>query len=124
MFEHVHFKHRVVEARWDDFIGRWRLKIENSDFNIIEDECEVLINACGSLKYVIYVEIVHVVETNPELFLSTWKWPNIEGIDTYKGFLVHSAAWDPSYSFKGKTVGIIGSGSSAIQIVAVIQKGG
>jgi hypothetical protein len=37
--------------------------------------------------------------------------------------LVHSAAWDPDYSFKEKTVAIIGSGSSAIQMVPIIQKG-
>ncbi|RFU82007.1 fad nadp-binding domain-containing [Trichoderma arundinaceum] len=102
VFEHVHFKHRVIEARWNGSIGRWQLKIENSDSKIIEDECEVLINAGG--------------------FLNKWKWPDIKGIDTYKGFLVHSAAWDPNYSFKGKTVAVIGSGSSAIQIVPIIQK--
>lgn len=54
---------------------------------------------------------------------SNWKWPDIDYIDKYQGFLVHSAKWDDSFSFEGKRVGVIGSGSSAIQIVPVIQKG-
>ncbi|KAL7943775.1 hypothetical protein V8C42DRAFT_100833 [Trichoderma barbatum] len=102
VYEHVRFNHRVTEARWDGSVGRWKLKIENTSSNIIEDDCEVLINIGG--------------------MLNQWKWPSIEGIDTYKGHLVHSAAWDDTYSFKGKTVGVIGSGSSAIQIVPQIQK--
>ncbi|KAM0251715.1 hypothetical protein ACHAQJ_008036 [Trichoderma viride] len=102
VFEHVHFNHRVVEAKWNSSLGQWHLKIVNSNAKIIEDKCEVLINASGPLN--------------------NWKWPDIEGIDTYKGFLVHSAAWDPDYSFKEKTVAIIGAGSSAIQMVPIIQK--
>ncbi|KAL7931665.1 hypothetical protein V8C35DRAFT_329341 [Trichoderma chlorosporum] len=102
VYEYVQFNHRVIEARWDDSVGQWKLKIEKGGSNIIEDECEVLINVCG--------------------MLNQWKWPSIEGINTYKGHLVHSAVWDSSYSFKGKTVGVIGTGSSAIQIVPKLQK--
>lgn len=35
--------------------------------------------------------------------------------------MAHSAKWDDSYSYEGKTVCVIGSGSSAIQIVPQIQ---
>ncbi|KAM6479934.1 FAD/NAD(P)-binding domain-containing protein [Trichoderma sp. SZMC 28011] len=103
VFDHVHLNHRVIEAKWNGLKGQWSLQIEDvTNSTILSDECDVLINAGG--------------------FLNKWKWPNIDGIDTYKGFLVHSAAWNPDYSFEGKTVGIIGSGSSAIQIVPNIQK--
>lgn len=47
----------MIEARWDDYVGQWKLKIEKEGSSIIEDECEVLINVCGMLKYV----------TNPDL---------------------------------------------------------
>lgn len=46
----------------------------------------------------------------------------IEGIKEYQGHLVHSARWDDEYDVDGKTVGIIGCGSAAIQIVPIIQK--
>ncbi len=47
--------------------------------------------------------------------------PKIPGLDNFKGKLIHSAQWDEKYPFEDKTVGIIGSGSSAIQIIPQIQ---
>lgn len=54
---------------------------------------------------------------------SSWKWPDIPGLDSFQGKLLHSARWDETYDFQGKTVGIIGSGSSAIQIIPQLQPG-
>jgi cation diffusion facilitator CzcD-associated flavoprotein CzcO len=54
---------------------------------------------------------------------SKWKWPEIRGLDTYKGHKVHSARWDDSFDFTGKKVAVIGNGSSAIQIVPVLRRG-
>ena len=48
---------------------------------------------------------------------SNWKYPDIDGIFSFKGKLLHSAAWDENYNFEGKKVAVIGIGSSAIQIV-------
>lgn len=53
---------------------------------------------------------------------SNWKWPNIEGIETFKGKLLHSARWDQEYDFTGKRVASIGIGSSGIQIVPQLAK--
>ena len=38
------------------------------------------------------------------------KYPDIEGLDEFKGKMMHSARWDWSYDLKGKKVGIIGNG--------------
>jgi cation diffusion facilitator CzcD-associated flavoprotein CzcO len=46
--------------------------------------------------------------------------PDIKGLDTFKGKMFHSAKWDNSYNLKGKTVAVIGTGASAIQIVPAI----
>lgn len=35
---------------------------------------------------------------------------------------MHSAAWDQDYDFKNKNIGVIGGGSSSIQIVPELQK--
>lgn len=35
----------------------------------------------------------------------------------FKGHKVHSAEWDHSYDYSGKRIGIIGNGSSGIQIL-------
>lgn len=57
--------------------------------------------------------------------LNAWKWPNIERLHSFKGTLLHSANYDNSVdnsaSLVGKTVAVIGSGSSGIQIIPAIQ---
>jgi hypothetical protein len=54
---------------------------------------------------------------------SAWKYPDIEGITSFKGKLLHSASWDESYDFQNKKVAVIGIGSSGIQIVPKIAPG-
>jgi len=54
--------------------------------------------------------------------LNTWKWPEIEGLSDFKGHIMHSAKWDHHVDFKGKTVGVIGTGSTSVQIVPELQK--
>lgn len=53
------------------------------------------------------------------------KWPDIRGLDTYRGHRIHSARWDHDYDFTGKRVGVIGTGASAVQIVPeLVEKAG
>jgi len=49
-------------------------------------------------------------------------FPDIRGIDTYRGHKIHSAQWDHDYDFTGKRIGVIGTGASAIQIVPELVK--
>lgn len=48
---------------------------------------------------------------------STWKWPEIQGLQDFKGHKVHSAAWDHTFDYSNKRIGVIGNGSSGIQIL-------
>lgn len=52
---------------------------------------------------------------------SKWKWPAIKGREAFEGKMLHSANWDNSVDLRGKKVAVIGSGSSAVQIVPNIQ---
>ena len=48
---------------------------------------------------------------------SAWKWPDIAGLHSFKGKLLHSAKWDHSVVFDAtKTVAVIGNGSSASEL--------
>jgi cyclohexanone monooxygenase len=47
-------------------------------------------------------------------------FPKIEGLDSFAGDCFHSARWDHSVSIESKRVGIIGTGSTAAQIVGDI----
>jgi cation diffusion facilitator CzcD-associated flavoprotein CzcO len=101
--KYVKLRHQIEEARWDDDRGIWRFKIRNLKTNdIIVDEAEFFVNAGG--------------------VLNNYKWPEITGLQSFKGKLMHSAAYEEGYDLKGKRVAVIGAGSSGVQCVAKIQK--
>lgn len=64
-------------------------------------ESEILVNAGG--------------------ILNNYQMPDIKGLETFKGKLLHTAAWDSSVDFQGKKVAMIGSGASAVQVLPQIQ---
>ena len=100
------FRHKCTEARWNETTSKWHVKfdiLDSSDTTIssIEDIADVFITGSGALN--------------------SWKYPDIPGIDTFKGKLMHSAAYDSSHSIKDQNIAVIGAGSSGIQIVPTIQ---
>jgi cation diffusion facilitator CzcD-associated flavoprotein CzcO len=99
--KYVQFQRKVESATWDGESGHWKLQILGPDGARFEDWCDILINASG--------------------VLNSWKYPNIPGLDIFKGKLMHSAKWDNTYDLTGKTVAIIGGGSSAVQIIPSLQ---
>ncbi|EMC94774.1 hypothetical protein BAUCODRAFT_560547 [Baudoinia panamericana UAMH 10762] len=88
--------HRVEGAAFDAERGKWDLRVGTKDGSI-DDSCDILVSATG--------------------FLSKWRWPDITGLHDFKGHLCHSAVWDKAFDWTGKRIGVIGNGSSAIQIV-------
>lgn len=46
--------------------------------------------------------------------------PQIPGLERFKGATMHSARWDHRVATQGKRVGIIGTGSTAVQIVSAL----
>jgi cation diffusion facilitator CzcD-associated flavoprotein CzcO len=61
------------------------------------------------------------VSLMPLILSSAWRWPDIEGLESFKGPRLHSANWDDSVGFDNKRIGLIGNGSSAIQILPELQ---
>jgi cyclohexanone monooxygenase len=55
--------------------------------------------------------------------LSTAREPEIPGLDTFKGAVYHTGRWpDGEIDFAGKRVGVVGAGSSGIQVAPMIAK--
>ncbi len=52
--------------------------------------------------------------------LANPKIPDIKGAESFQGAKFHTAQWDHNVSYKGKNVGVIGSGCSAAQVVPAI----
>ncbi|KAM5344687.1 hypothetical protein ACJ41O_010549 [Fusarium nematophilum] len=98
--ERVQFNTKVVSSIWDDGAGKWKIQVERNG-TIVKDEADVLINGSG--------------------ILNKWRWPDIKGLDSFRGDKMHSARWDASADWTGKRVAIIGNGSSAIQILPKLQ---
>jgi cation diffusion facilitator CzcD-associated flavoprotein CzcO len=76
--------------------GRWRIEIDDGS----QDEADFIIAATGVLHH-------------PSI-------PDFPGRDSFEGPAFHSARWDPNVSLADKRVGIIGTGSSAIQMVSAL----
>lgn len=86
----------VTEARYDEDRSVWRLTTATGDTL----EAEVLVAACGQL--------------------SRPARPDITGLQTFHGPVLHSARWDPDVDLRGRRVGVVGTGASAVQIVPAI----
>ncbi|KAJ3792682.1 cyclohexanone monooxygenase [Lentinula aff. detonsa] len=44
----------------------------------------------------------------------------MDGLDTFKGQVYHTARWPEKYDIKGKKVGVIGNGASGVQVIQEI----
>jgi cation diffusion facilitator CzcD-associated flavoprotein CzcO len=104
----IKLRHTVTETRWLPEENQWALKVQTPDGSIIEDKADFVYYATGLLS-------------NPI-------WPKIPGRENYKGILHHSGQWDAAkeeadgMDWSDKRVAVIGTGSSAIQIVPEMQK--
>ncbi|KAL4816188.1 hypothetical protein BDW67DRAFT_185013 [Aspergillus spinulosporus] len=95
---HISLNSRVEHALWDQERGIWRVDIANHG----TIETQILINAGGILN-------------NPQI-------PSIPGLDTFRGPILHTAAWDHTVDIAGKRAAIIGAGASAVQLLPEMQK--
>ncbi|KAI0540080.1 flavin-binding monooxygenase [Xylaria digitata] len=99
----IKLSHEIISCTWDNEVKRWVLAVRRADTGeIFQDDADVLIGARGSLS-------------NPS-------WPDIPGLKDFTGEIMHSAVWNNDYNFEDKRIGIIGNGSSAIQIVPSLQR--
>ena len=93
----------VTELRWDEAQLRWVIRTNRGD----QMRAHYVVMANGPLH-------------RPKL-------PGIKGIETFKGHTFHTSRWDYEYTggdsngglskLKGKRIGIIGTGATAVQCV-------
>jgi len=93
---HLKLNTEIVETRFNEDDNLWYLKDNEGN----EYSANILVSGVGGLHQI--------------------KWPNIPGRDKFKGINFHTARWEHEHSLKGKTVGIIGNGCSAVQVIPTI----
>jgi cation diffusion facilitator CzcD-associated flavoprotein CzcO len=105
LHKHLRLGHQVTSARFDEATGRWHIT------------CEV--TAASGQSTAVYSAQFFVCSTGP---LSQGHTPAIPGLQSFAGTLMHSARWDTSVPLAGKRVGVIGTGSSAAQLVPQLAR--
>ncbi|HEY3669665.1 MAG TPA: NAD(P)/FAD-dependent oxidoreductase [Acidimicrobiia bacterium] len=95
---HVSLGTRVIRAWWDEAASTWHI-------NTADDrhlEVGVLVSALGMFN-------------EPA-------WPDITGLDTFTGAVVHSARWPDDVDLIGRRVAVVGSAASAVQLIPEVAK--
>jgi cation diffusion facilitator CzcD-associated flavoprotein CzcO len=95
--EHIRFGTGVTGAFFDERSGLWAVQTSRGSTLT----ARVLVSGSG-----------HAL-TQPV-------YPDVPGRDRFRGATMHSSRWDHTGSLAGKTVAVVGTGASAIQIVPSI----
>lgn len=92
----IEFNTGVTGARFDEQRNLWHVQLDSGK----TVTARYLITALG--------------------LLSATNVPNIKGIESFKGEQYHTGAWPEGIDFKGKRVGVIGTGSTGIQVITAL----
>ena len=92
----IRFNTKVLAVEFDDERALWRVQTDPGG----ELTARFLLNASGVL-------------TVPKL-------PDIDGVDSFGGAIMHTARWDHDQDLTGKRVAVIGTGASAVQLIPEI----
>jgi cation diffusion facilitator CzcD-associated flavoprotein CzcO len=93
---HIEYGKDVEHTKFDG--ARWTVTCRDGS----SYEADVVIAAAGRLR-------------DPKL-------PAIAGTESFAGPSFHTARWDTNVSVKGKRIGLIGAGSSGVQVLAAIAR--
>ncbi|MBM6595545.1 flavin-containing monooxygenase [Microvirga pudoricolor] len=94
---HICFNTNVLRANWDDAVSAWVVQTETGSYR-----ARSLVSAAGHL--------------------SDPAFPDIDGLHSFAGKVIHSARWDHSFQPEGQRIAVIGTGASAVQIVPELAK--
>ena len=93
---HIRFATRLASADFDATTGLWQFATDRAE------RLQARFFACS---------------TGP---LSQPRWPDIPGLESFQGTRLHSARWDHGVPLQGRRVAVIGTGSTASQLVPPI----
>lgn len=93
LLPHCRFRTELESATFDEQAGLWHLRTTEGE----QVAAEVLVSGVGQLNRPYY--------------------PNLPGLEGFRGKTFHSARWDHGYDLAGKRVAVIGNGASALQFI-------
>jgi monooxygenase len=100
----IRFNHRVEKASWSSDAARWTLEVRTASGEIVRMTCSFLLMCSGYYDY------------------DKGYTPEFEGIDRFRGRVVHPQKWTDDVEYAGKRVVVIGSGATAVTLVPELAK--
>jgi cation diffusion facilitator CzcD-associated flavoprotein CzcO len=91
---HIRFGQEAASAEFDG--AAWRVRTKGGEVY----EADIVVGAAGRLHH-------------PKL-------PDIPGAESFAGLAFHSARWDDKARLDGRRLGVIGTGSTAVQLVSAV----
>jgi len=103
LLPHLHLRTRVTSLRWDAEAQRWIVQARQRNGEEVSWTARVVVNATGGL--------------------SRPKEPDLPGLRSFQGPIMHTARWQGEVALADRRIGVVGSGASAIQVVPqLVQK--
>ena len=100
----IRFNHRVKHAAWSSRTSQWTVEAERSGAETARITCRFIYVCTGYYNY----------ESG---YLPQWN-----GMEQYKGTLVHPQKWPQDLNYDGKRVVVIGSGATAVTLVPAMAE--
>ena len=95
MWPHIQLNTEIVSADFQEGNGLWLVKTRAGE----EFTCKYFVSAMGMIS-------------EPVI-------PKFKGMENFKGACFHSARWPEGLDYEGKRIGIIGAGSTTVQMLPV-----
>jgi monooxygenase len=101
----IRFGHRVVRAEWSSGDARWTVDAERTDTGeAVTLTCDFLFACTGYYRY------------------DEGYTPEFEGMDEFKGRIVHPQHWPEDLDYDGQRVVVIGSGATAVTLLPAMAE--
>jgi monooxygenase len=101
----IRFGHHVKRASWSSQDAQWTVESVRADTNeLVRLRCNFLFMCSGYYDY------------------AEGYTPEFEGIECFKGAIVHPQKWTPDVDYANKRVVVIGSGATAVTLVPAMAR--
>ncbi|RYE40285.1 MAG: NAD(P)/FAD-dependent oxidoreductase [Hyphomicrobiales bacterium] len=97
---HIRFNTEVVRSVWDEDGQRWHVYVREADGSEERLDATAVISCVGVLN-------------RPSI-------PKFQGMSDFQGPMFHSSQWDHTVDLTNKTVAVIGTGATSMQLVPAI----
>jgi hypothetical protein len=106
----IKLQHRIARAQWSEEKGKWDLTIKKPKTSSVSSAAKGALNSPNYDDWEEFHDSVDVLFSGVGS-LSRWTWPDIPGLETFSGKVIHSAQWNTmehEEQWKVKNVAVIG----------------